>query len=160
MGSIRALAAGGAASVTYYETTGWRGLLETERGSPLPDRFRSRPGMVFPVYHVFADLAEVADAEVVATISSDPLSVQGLALRCEGRWRVLVASLVASNQRVTVGPFRAGAAAVRRLNDGTARLAMFEPERFRELRESLPLSSGEFDLALGPYETVCLDIEE
>lgn len=160
VGSIRALAAGGAASVTYYETTGWRGLLETERGSPLPDRFRSRPGMVFPVYHVFADLAEVADAEVVATISSDPLKLQGLALRCEGRWRVLVASLVTSTQRVTVGPFRAGTAAVRRLNDGTALLAMFEPERFRELCEFLPLSSGEFELALGPYETVCLDIEE
>jgi hypothetical protein len=61
---------------------------------------------------------------------------------------------------VTVGPFRAGLAVVRRLNDSMARLAMFEPERFRELRESQPLSSGEFELALGPYETVCLDIEE
>jgi hypothetical protein len=160
VGSIRALTTGGAASVTYYETTGWRGLLETEHGTPLPDRFRSRPGMIFPVYHVFADLAEVADAEAVATVSSDPLSVQGLALCCKGRWRVLVASLLSSAQRVTVGPFRAGLAVVRRLNDSMARLAMFEPERFRELRESQPLSSGKFELALGPYETVCLDIEE
>lgn len=160
VGSVRALTAGGAASVTYYETTGWRGLLETERGSPLPDRFRSRPGMVFPVYHVFADLAEVADAEVVAAVSSDPLSVQGLALRSEGRWRVLVASLLPSTQRVTVGPLPAGSAAVRRLNDSTARLAMFEPERFRDVRETRPLSRGELEFVLRPYETVCLDIEE
>ena len=54
LGSIKYLADGGAASATYYETTGWRGVMETEQGSPLPRRFRSEPGMVFPLYHVLA----------------------------------------------------------------------------------------------------------
>jgi len=158
VGSLRALTAAGAASVTYYETTGWRGLLETERGNPLPGRFRSTPGMVFPVYHVFADLGEAAGAEVIAALSSGPLRVQGLALREEGRWRVLAANLLPTTQRVTVGPLPAGRATVRRLNENTAHLAMFEPELFRGSCESWPLVGGEIVLALSPYETACLDI--
>jgi hypothetical protein len=167
LGSLRALSEAGADSVTYYETTGWRGLLEqettlyvSERGNPLPGRFPSRPGMVFPVYHVLADLAEAAGAEVIATSSSDPLRVQGLALREQGRWLLMVANLLPTSQRVTIGPLPAGKAAVRRLNEGTAHLAMFEPEAFRDLCESWPLAGGEIILALGPYETASLDIHE
>ena len=57
VGSLRALALGGAQSLTYYETTGWRGVMETASGSPMPELFHSIPGSVFPVYHVFAALA-------------------------------------------------------------------------------------------------------
>src|SRR5258708_7172458 len=45
-------------SATYFETTGWRGIMETESGSPLPAKFSSIPGAVFPVYHVFAAMAD------------------------------------------------------------------------------------------------------
>ncbi len=45
------------ASLTFFETTGWRGLIETQAGSPLPDQFPSKPGEVFPVYSVFSTLA-------------------------------------------------------------------------------------------------------
>ncbi len=38
-GSIKYLAESGAASLTYYETTGWQGLIERETGSPLPELF-------------------------------------------------------------------------------------------------------------------------
>jgi hypothetical protein len=160
VGSIRSLASGGASSVTYYETTGWRGLLETEGGSPMPDRFRSKPGTVFPVYHVFADLGEFLGGEPIPAISGNPLRVQGLGLRSGGQWRVLVANLVASSQRVVIGPLPGRAAVARRLHEGTARVAMFEPARFREALETMPLSGREMELDLGPYETVCLDVEE
>jgi hypothetical protein len=79
LGSIKQLAEGGAASVSYYETTGWRGIKETEGGCSAPELFRSTPGQVFPVYHVFADLAEFKMAELLACSSTDPLRVQGLA---------------------------------------------------------------------------------
>jgi hypothetical protein len=160
VGSLRALSEAGAHSVTYYESTGWRGLLENEEGSPLPDRFRSRPGMVFPVYHVFADLATAGSAAVVTARSNEPLRLQGLALHEEGRWLLLVANMLPTLQRVTVGPLPAGRVTVRRLNEGTAQMAMFEPGLFRELCESWPMAGGEIALALGPYETATLEIEE
>ena len=36
LGSLRAVVSSGALSVTYYETTGWRGVMEQAGGSPLP----------------------------------------------------------------------------------------------------------------------------
>jgi len=67
LGSIAALAAARVESITYFETTGWRGVMERTRGSPLPKEFPSRPGELFPVYAVLAGLAgfrqvAVADA--------------------------------------------------------------------------------------------------
>ncbi len=50
-GSFKYLAEAGTQSITFYETTGWRGVMETEAGSPLPELFRSLPGTVFPMYH-------------------------------------------------------------------------------------------------------------
>jgi hypothetical protein len=68
LGSLKYLAESGVASVTYFEMTGWRG--ETEAGSPLPELFASVPGNVFPLWPVFADLAECVQAKVVPTVSS------------------------------------------------------------------------------------------
>ncbi|MEZ4678122.1 MAG: hypothetical protein R2932_28290 [Caldilineaceae bacterium] len=66
LGSIKYLAESGAVdSITYYETTGWRGVMERAAGSPLPEKFSSMPGAVFPLYHVLADVGEFAGGEVV-----------------------------------------------------------------------------------------------
>jgi hypothetical protein len=48
----------GITSLTFYETTGWQGLMETAQGSPLAELFGSAPGEIFPVYHVFHALAD------------------------------------------------------------------------------------------------------
>ena len=43
LGSLANLATSGAASLTYYETSGWRGVVETPDGSPVPARFPRSP---------------------------------------------------------------------------------------------------------------------
>ena len=48
LGSIKYLAEAGVASATYYETAGWRGVMEREDGSPDPELFPSEPGQPFP----------------------------------------------------------------------------------------------------------------
>ena len=80
-GSLKYLSESGASSVTYYETTGWRGVVERAGGSELPERFRSVAGEVFPLYHPLADAAEWRGAEVLACESSDVLAAVGLAVR-------------------------------------------------------------------------------
>jgi hypothetical protein len=77
-GSLKYLCESGAASLTYYETSGWRGVMELAGGSSLPERFRSLPGGVFPLYHVLADVGEFAGGEVIPSESSAPLRVEGL----------------------------------------------------------------------------------
>jgi hypothetical protein len=105
-------------------------VMEEEGGCPLPDRFPSRPGMVFPLYNVLADLAEFAGAEVLPSVSSRPLQFDGLALQRDGRTRVLLANLTHEPVTVTVtglGP----RVWVRVLDEVTFQAATTEPGVFR-----------------------------
>ena len=81
LGAIKHLAEQRATRATFYETIGWLGLMETEAGSPLPESFRSRPGQVFPMFHVFADVNEYRGGEVLPGRSTRPLVVDGFGLR-------------------------------------------------------------------------------
>lgn len=88
--------------MTYYETTGWRGVMETPTGPGLPERFHTRPGMLYPLYHVLADVGEFADGEALEAISSDPRRTDALALRDGPRTRVLLANMADAPCRVRV----------------------------------------------------------
>jgi D-apionolactonase len=154
-GSLKYLAEAGAASVTYYETTGWRGVLERCGGSELPDAFRSVAGEPFPLYHPLADAIEWEGAEVLACSSSDVLAAVAFAVRAAGGLRFLVANLRPVEQEVIVGPVE-GALSVRRLNESTAAAAAAGPEAFRDHSERVT-AAGELGLALAPYEIVRLD---
>ena len=157
-GSLKYLAESGVCSVTYYETTGWRGVMETEAGSPLPDKFRSLPGAVFPLYHVLADVGEF-DGEVIPTTSSHTLRVDGIAVRQGDRARVILANLTAAPQRVIVQNLGAQTW-VRALDETNAEDAMVSPEAFRaqpsEMQQTI---SGALELELLPHAIIRLDCE-
>ena len=155
-GSVKYVAEAGASSVTYYETTGWRGVLERAAGSELPDAFRSAAGEVFPLYHPLADATEWEGAEVLACESSDVLAAVGLAVRTpDGGTRLLVANLAPREQDVVVAPV-SGPLALRRLNESTAAEAAADPTAFRRRSESVE-AAGELELTLAPYEVVRVD---
>jgi len=117
LASAKHLAEAGAASLTYFETVGWRGVVEADEGSPVPERFRSLPGTPFPLFHVLADLCELRDAEVVAAQSSEPLAVEALALRTSDRTTLLVANLSPAPRSCRIAGLPAGSVAVRRLDE-------------------------------------------
>ena len=118
-GSLKYVAESGASSVTYYESTGWLGVVERTTGGELPERFRSNAGEVFPLYHPLADAIEWSGGEVLACDSSDRLAVVGLAARTGGVSRLLVANLTPSPQDVVVDGLD-GEVGLRRLNEATA----------------------------------------
>jgi hypothetical protein len=156
-GSLKYISEGGAYSVTYYETSGWRGVMETEAGSRLPDAFRSRPGSVFPLYHVLADVGELAGGHVIPISSNDTLRVDGMAIRRDGRTRVLLANLCAEAQQVTVKNL-GRQIRVRHLDESSVEEAMTSPERFRtQAAENLETDGGVARLTLLPYAVVRLD---
>ena len=130
LGSIKYLSESSASSVTYYETSRWRGVMETANGSPLPEKFRSLPGGVFPLYHILADVGEFAGGEVLPSKSSDPLKAEGIVLRKNGKIRTLLANLTPSSQQVRVQDL-AETVRVRYLDETNAHDAMALPEAFR-----------------------------
>jgi D-apionolactonase len=159
-GSLKYLCESGAASLTYYETSGWRGVIEQERGSPLPDRFRSLPGGVFPLYHVLADVGEFAGGEVIPSESSAPLRVEGLILRKGTATRIILASLIATRQRVRI-QHGGRSARVRLLDERNAEAAMRDPQAFRaQAGELLDTPDGSIVLELLPYAIARIDVFE
>ena len=160
VGSVKYLAQGGAATVTYYETTGWRGVMETETGSPAPAAFPSTPGMVFPLYHVLADVAEFAHGVVLATSASHPLLVDALALTGDGHTRLLLANMTAAPRDVLVRLPGAPAARLISLDERSFEQATRQPEAFRrESGETVTVENERLRLTLRPFAVARLDAD-
>jgi hypothetical protein len=155
--SIAGLAGAGAASLTYYETAGWRGLVEREGELPQPERFPSNPGIAFPVLQVFADLAGWRGAQIRAVEGVEPLAIHALALELGGRRRVLVANVSEADLAVPLAGLAGDAALVRRLDESSAPLALADPEAFRATGRRQAFVAGELALELPPFATVCID---
>jgi len=158
LGSLsRLMSCGNVQSLTYYETTGWRGVMERTSGSPLPDRFPSIAGAVFPMFHVFADLAEFS--RLYPTHSSHPLDVEAMTLLDgKNRRRILAANLMNQHQQVRIktGSCRA---LVRYLDETNAHDAMTAPEEFQENPGTVVESgSGKIELNLLPYALARVDV--
>ncbi len=144
-------------SATYYETSGWRGVMERARGSPLPEVYRSLPGAVYPLYHVLADVGAYAGGEVVPTASSEPLRAVGLALSKGEGTRLIVANLCPDVQRVEIRGL-AARVRVRPLDETHAEEAMRRPEAFRaQWGEARTTADGTLALALLPYAVARVD---
>ena len=157
LAALKYLAESGVQSVTLYETVGWRGVMEREEGSPLPDVFRSVPGGVFPLYHVLADWGEFRGGEVVVSTSSDPLRVEGAVLRKGDRVRVMMANMTHESQAVTVEGVPRGAT-VRSLDATTADEAVRSPEAFRgRPGRELSAAGDVAEITLPPYAVVTID---
>ncbi len=165
LGSLKYVTQSGAAGITYYETTGWRGVMESDDGSPAP--FPSVPGTVFPLYHVLRDFQECRGGSLLACRSSRPLEVEGVYLRSgDGeRLRVLVANLTGAPRLVSLD-FPAGKVRVRTLDETTSELAARDPEAFRVPQDAEPVGAwewrftdGSLHLELRPHAVVRIDRE-
>jgi len=157
LGSIKYLAETGEIEhITYYETTGWRGVMETRQGSPLPALFPSIAGALFPLYHLLADVGAFAGGTVVQSISSAPLQVEGLVLEKAGRQRVLLANFTAQEQEVTLQGLT-GTGRIRQLDESNVIHAMREPEAYRAAAAG-GSHTAQAALILPPYATICFDL--
>lgn len=160
LGSIKHLAEGGAYSVTYYETTGWLGVMETDTGSSQSDLFPSLPGSVFPLYHILADMGERVGAEVLQTSSTDPPAMVGMALRSNGSTCVLIANFSARQQTVQLIGLR-GNLNLRTLDEFSAEEAMTMPEVYRSRpRQLLTAIENIYSIELAPFAVANINIEK
>jgi hypothetical protein len=141
-GLVAAACGAGVASLTFFEPTGPRGLIDAEGA--------------FPLYHVLADIAEFDGGSALAASCSLP-GVGVLALRREARLRTLVYNATAVPRRARVAGLERGGL-VRRLDADSLAEAVGRPEEFRALSGD-PLEPGRdgYAIDLGPYELARLD---
>ena len=156
--SIGELARSGATSVTYYETAGWRGVVERAGGNPMPDRFPSRPGEAFPLYHPIADALEMHDAAVRELIPSDPQQLGGFAAESEDGVVVIVSNLTPGPLAVDVTGLAAATVNSRMLDAGSVERATDDPIAWRRASgERIPVVDGAVRVELGAYGIVRFD---
>ena len=82
LGSIRNLALAGAASLTYFETLGPRGILSRH----------DAPRAHSPLYHLFMEILTDDHMQVIQTESSHPLEFDSLALQGKKEGKLLIAN--------------------------------------------------------------------
>lgn len=102
LGSLKYLADADTHSATFFETVGWAGIMDADDVSSRPKEFPSRPGELFPVYHLLREIGEFKGGSVRQVDTSDNLSAVGLALHKPGRIRVLVGNLTGEAQTITL----------------------------------------------------------
>jgi hypothetical protein len=151
LGSIRHLAQAGVDSLTYYETTGWRGLIERTDDLTRRDLFPSRPSGLFPLYHVFAALAEFGGGEVLTVELGEPLATEALAVRSGDRIRALVASFLDAERPVTISLPALHDARVKLLDETTYDAAVNDASFFLTGGETIDATGGTIALTLRPF---------
>ena len=131
------LAGEGAESVTAFETSGPRGVVDGDRVSPM--------------YHAIADLAEFRGAEAVACRPAD--LVTGILLGGDDRAALLVANLGRDTRTVDL-PAGFAAESLRVLDLSSVVESMNDPVEFRTTHHP-PSPDGR--LTLSPFSTVRVD---
>jgi hypothetical protein len=159
LGAVKRLAEGGVERATFYETIGWLGVMEDQAGPRLPDLFPSRPGQVFPLFHVLADVNGHRGADVLPSRSSDPLALDGLVVKRGNSMCVLVANYSPETTEIRIEGL--GKTARIRRHDAASALQDDESaRRFRaEKRPILQTDRGTLSLSMTPYCVARIDTE-
>lgn len=157
LGSLKYLGQSGVYSVTYFQTTGWRGVMEAASGAEKHALFPSIPGSVFPLYHILADVGEWREAELLPTKSNRPLQIEGLALQRGDKKRIILGNLGNRVQTVTIFGID-GPAELRFLDQHSAQQAMTDVEHYRNApRKKARGSRSELTVEILPYAVLCID---
>ena len=157
VGSVRHLAAAGAEALTFFETTGWRGLIERSDHDLRVPSFDSRPGMVFPVYHALRDITELAGAYLLPVEVSDRLAIEALALVSAHRFRLLVVNFQEETAMVQLVLPPLSSVTWRSLDETTYDFAADDPEDFQQTAQPLPDSGGIVTVQLRPFSVATVD---
>jgi hypothetical protein len=112
---------------------------------------------VFPLYHVFADLAECPGADVLPVRSPQPLLVEALGLSRGKQQCILIANLSGEPQRVRL-PTQFPSAKIRLLDRRHVGEATASPETYRTRCQEQSIGGGCLTLDLAPYAVARVDL--
>jgi hypothetical protein len=96
--SLKYLAQSGTHLITYFESVGWRGFIQGNYEPPVPGKFKSKKGDVFPVYYALKEL--VGYSEIIHSSSSHPLLFDGLVVQSIDKIKLFIFSF--SNEDIVI----------------------------------------------------------
>jgi hypothetical protein len=159
------LAAGGAAAVTMFETTGDRGVVARSVDSARPTRLGAvevPAGAAFPVCHVLSVWGRWSGRRLARVRSSEPSSVDGAACLIGERLEVLLANATAEAAEVELeapwlGPVATGS--VRRLDAPSVEAGWSSGAISRGFSDPEEIRGGQVALQLAPYGLALVEVK-
>ncbi len=159
LGSIASLANTSVQSLTYYETTGWRGIMQ---GQAVPDastRFFREQNMLFPMWQIFRMVLQQKTTQWIPLLSNHPRAVKGIAFLESDKMKLLFANFqdtsITIQLRLDVPGLRLGF-----LDETTVSHAVREQDFWDRLDTKPQHSeSGLYRVILKPY-AICLCLTE
>jgi hypothetical protein len=167
LGSIAALAGAGIDGITYYDTVGPAGVIESPDGSPDPERFFSRPDTPFPLAVALADACGLAGRQLRIVTGIDPALISAVAVTAQdgSGSALLLANLTAGIHGVRVALTGGGdsgssfaRARLRILDARTAEVAAADLAAFLASGTEVPVIEGAVTVTLNPYAVARLDV--
>ncbi|MCL4176988.1 MAG: hypothetical protein KJ072_04495 [Verrucomicrobia bacterium] len=156
VGSLCTLAEAGVASITYFETVGWRGIMAQARDARNGALFPAEPGMVFPVYLVLRALC--GSWRWVSISSSDPRRMLAFGLQGNGSRRRLVLANLTEQPLEIQGHGLDGAWCARYLDLQNSRRVLQEPATFWAMAgKAMEVREGKTRLKLPGYAVAVMD---
>jgi len=117
--SLKYLCSSDISGITYFETSGERGIIQGEYDSRWPEEFPAKKGMLFPVYFLFKYILKYKNLRIIKSISSNPLISDALVLSDGKQARIMVVNFTGKEQKVAVTGCT-----------GTMKLTTFDYERY------------------------------
>ncbi|MFO1318149.1 MAG: hypothetical protein U1F52_00850 [Burkholderiales bacterium] len=154
-GYVATLARSGVQAITLGAPTGPLGFIfrPTDYAQPWFDEADAR---VYPAYHAVSGLARARGARLVAATSSDPATVECLAVKVKGATLLWLANLTAGTQAVTLSGIDGRAVFAGVLDEGSFEAAVSTPLKFQVKSRAVPGGA----LPLKPYAVAWLCVND
>lgn len=157
VGSLKRMADEGVDAATYFELTGWRGLLEAREHLTRRELFPSDPGQLFPIYHIFRAIAPFVGGDAVWVETPRPFQATALAVTKDGKLRILVANLTEFEQEIELAGLQLVDPSSTVLDETTYESVTDDPNWVETSRSPIEIIDGRFSLTAKPYAVTMLD---
>jgi len=145
-GSIKYLCEADVDSITYYETTGERGIIQGENEPEWPEFFPSYKGMIFPVFHLFRFIMMHRNFNILKSKCSDPLCCDCLTLSDDGEARLVIMNYTDSILKIKIDGL-----------SGMCRLIPLSKENVKEAESDHKWAGIKYEKTFNSSETVLLE---
>jgi len=157
VGSLKYIAENSADSISFFEIVGGNGIMPLAEETHPPELDGA---VVYPMFHILADVAEFQPAAVLTSLSSQPLLVDGLVLRAGERIRLLLSNFSEDSQKLSIEMKTPCVwTSSKCLEEANCLAAMAEPGQYRAAAPQLITAEPEnaLRLSLPPLSVTTID---
>lgn len=129
LGSIKNCIESGASFITFYQTTGTRGILMGNSDCYYPI-FKASKKSVYPIYFLFREILKYKDSIIVKSSSSNPLQISSLLIKTSNEQLLFIANHCNAEKTICVESLKNKKAEILKINEKILPDALSNPVKY------------------------------